>query len=44
MQKEQNKNNTKKFNIKYTHIMQNPYNKTVEEKKLLHILWVIFKH
>jgi hypothetical protein len=27
------KYNTKKFDIKYTHIMQNPYNKTAREKK-----------
>jgi len=37
MQKEQSKNNTdtiqhKNFDIKYTNIMQNPYNKTVGGK------------
>jgi hypothetical protein len=42
MQKEQNRDKTdkiqhnitqKKFYIKYKHVMQSPYNKTVEEKK-----------
>jgi hypothetical protein len=31
------KGNTKEFDIKYTHIIQGPYN-VQQEKKLLHIL------